>query len=65
MDGTTPCRGRLAVDPAQSTLKGRFVLRADSIRPYNPSGKLLPSNQLLSPVTLRAADSRPYNKQKY
>ena len=22
------------IDPAQSTLKGRFVLRADSIRPY-------------------------------
>ena len=23
------------IDPAQSTPKGRFVLRADSIRPYN------------------------------
>ena len=39
MDGTTPCRGRRAVDPAQSTPKGRFVLRADSIRPYGSSGE--------------------------
>ena len=30
------------VNPAQSTLKGRFVRRADSIRPYNPCGKLRP-----------------------
>ncbi len=35
MDGTTPCRGRRAVDPAHSPPKGRFVLRADSIRPYS------------------------------
>ena len=39
MDGATPCRGRRAVDPSQSTPKGRFVLRADSIRPYNCGGR--------------------------
>ena len=31
-----------------STPKGRFVLRADSIRPYNPCGKLAPFNQRLN-----------------
>ena len=39
LNGTTHCRGRLSVDPAQSTPKGRFVLRADSIRPYGSSGE--------------------------
>ena len=33
------CRGRRAVDPAQSTPKGHFVLRADSILPYNCGGR--------------------------
>ena len=30
-----------------STPKGRFVLRADAIRPYSPMGKLLPFNEPL------------------
>ena len=38
------------VDLAQSTPKGRFVLRADSIRPYNPCGELAPFNIPLCPV---------------
>ena len=38
MDGTTPCRGRLEVDPAHKHPKGRFVLRADAIRPYSCGG---------------------------
>ena len=46
MDGTTPCRGRRAYRPGTSTPKGRFVLRADSIRPYNPCGKLIPFIEL-------------------
>ena len=47
MNAHTLCRGRLAVDPAQSTPKGRFVLRAASSRPYNPYGKLVPFNEPL------------------
>ena len=34
MDGTPPVGVDEYVDPTQSTPKGRFVLRADSIRPY-------------------------------
>ena len=33
-----------------NTPKGRFVLRADSIRPYNLCGELAPFNIPLSPV---------------
>ena len=44
-----------------STPKGRFVLRADSIRPYNPCGKLLPFSQPRNPVSFRAATGYPYN----
>ena len=43
MNAPAVCRGRLAVDPAQSAPKGRFVLRADAIRPYNPCGEPLHS----------------------
>ena len=62
LDGTPHCRGRLVVDPAQSTPKGRFVLRADAIRPCNPYGKLVPFNEQLDCARIRAAGSRPYNR---
>ena len=52
MDGTTPCRGRRAVDPAQSTPKGRFVLRADSIRPYNCGGRAAEGSTYSSTPTI-------------
>ena len=34
-----------------STPKGRFMLRADSIRPYSPTEKLLPFNEPLCCVS--------------
>ena len=36
-----------------STPKGCFVLRADSIRPYSPMGKLLPFIERFRPVSGR------------
>ena len=35
------------VDPAQSTPKERFVLRAAGSRPYNPCGKPVPFSEPL------------------
>ena len=58
MDGTTPCRGRLAVDPAQSTPKGRFVLRADSIRPYSCGGRAADGSTISRPLQMAAATQR-------
>ena len=52
MDGTIPCRGRLPVDPAQSTPKGRFVLRADSILPYSCGGRAADGSTSSRPLQL-------------
>ena len=41
------------VDPAQSTPKGRFVLRADSIRPYNCGGKAADGSTARRPLLER------------
>ena len=42
------------------TPKGRFVLRADSIRPYSLGGEAVPFNAPLCPVRFRADAIRPY-----
>ena len=39
------------IDPAQSTLKGRFVLRADSILPYNCGGRAADGSTNMSTPT--------------
>ncbi len=39
MDGATPCGVDEQSTRHTSTPKGRFVLRADSIRPYNRGGR--------------------------
>ena len=65
MDGTTPCRGRRAVDPAQSTPKGRFVLRADSIRPYNCGGRAADGSTASRPLQFHAGKLIPSNVSLY
>ena len=51
MNGTPPCRVDEQSARHTSTPKGRFVLRADAIRPYNPCGSLLPFNGRLNPIS--------------
>ena len=53
MDGTTTCGSTSMSTRHKAPPKGRFVPRADSIRPYNPYGKLIPFIEPLCPETGR------------
>ncbi len=59
MDGTTHCGVDKQSTRHTSTPKGRFVLRADSIRPYSPMGKLLAFTQPLCSLSFGRILSAP------
>ena len=58
-------RGRRICRPGTSTLKGRFVLRADSIRPYSLGGEAAAIQQTAQLRTLREAKSLPYRLRSF
>ena len=57
--------GRRICRPGTSTPKGRFVLRADSIRPYSLGGEAAAIQRTAQLRTLREAKSLPYRLRSF